>query len=299
MRAGEKGFLLLTCDLGNPDRKPLTVAQFRGLTKRMQDTHEQDLDREVLPEDLMALGYSREMSHHIVSLLNEEDLLNYYLRSAKKKNIGVLTRISEDYPHVLRIKLGMDAPASIWYQGDLSILNRRAVALVGSREILEDNSAFAAEVGYQAAKQGYALISGNARGADKIAQAACLENDGFVISIVADELAGKPQHPNLLYLSEMGYNHSFSAQRAISRNRLIHAIPEKTFVAQCDYRIGGTWDGTAKNLQNHWSDVFCFADDSAAMAALQDMGAFMITSEDLKDIASLSGNELNFLTAGD
>ena len=36
MTGAERGFLLLTSHLGTPLRRPLTVAQFRVLTERMQ-----------------------------------------------------------------------------------------------------------------------------------------------------------------------------------------------------------------------------------------------------------------------
>ena len=35
MNNKERGFLLLTGHLGNPERKPLTVAQFRNLANRV------------------------------------------------------------------------------------------------------------------------------------------------------------------------------------------------------------------------------------------------------------------------
>ena len=64
-----------------------------------------------------------------------------------------------------------------------------AVALVGSRELRAENRKFAAAVGYRAAEEGLTLVSGNARGADRTAQEACLAAGGRVISIVADELS--------------------------------------------------------------------------------------------------------------
>ena len=36
MTPREQGFLLLTSRLGDPERKPLTVAQFRTLAKQVQ-----------------------------------------------------------------------------------------------------------------------------------------------------------------------------------------------------------------------------------------------------------------------
>lgn len=175
----------------------------------------------------------------------------------------------------------------MWYKGDLSILNMPTLALVGSRDLRPKNQAFAREMGRQAALQGYALVSGNARGADQEAQNACLQAGGKVISVVADALAGHPEKKNILYISEDDFDTAFSAQRALSRNRIIHSLGQMTFVAQCGYQSGGTWDGTVKNLRFAWSGVYCFADGSPAQHLLEDMGAQIIEMTDLQDFSRL------------
>ena len=139
------------------------------------------------------------------------------------------------------------------------------------------------------------LVSGNARGADRAAQNSCLEQGGKVISIVADELWKQPKRENMLYISEDGFEEAFSAQRALSRNRVIHALGLKTFVAQSGLKTGGTWDGTVKNLRMNWSPVFCFDDGSEAMELLFQMGAGSVTMEALVSIYDISQNQINFI----
>ena len=288
MNAQEKGFLLLTAKLGNPDRKCLTAAQFRELALRVREREIDDPDRQLCQEDLYALGYGAEMANRIVSLLSEEAEVKKYIYAGVRKQCHVTTRISTEYPPILRAKLGQNAPACLWMRGDLDILDTPAIALVGSRELSEENRRFAREVGYQAACQGYTLISGNARGADREAQESCLAQGGKVISVVSDSLLDKPKQKNLLYLSEEGYDLPFSVRRALSRNRLIHALPTHgVFVAQCDLHTGGTWDGTEKNLKNNWSTVYCFEDQSPAQVELCRRGAEAVRLSDLGDIYAL------------
>jgi len=162
---------------------------------------------------------------------------------------------------------------------------------VGSRDLKDENRAFAEEVGRQAALQGYVLVSGNARGADKAAQNACLALGGRVISVVADELAKQPLLERVLYLSEDGYGEGFSSQRALSRNRVIHALGTRTFVAQSGLKMGGTWDGTVKNLRFGWSGVWCYDDGSEAVKLLSQMGANLIKVEELSSFYDLQENE--------
>ena len=295
MNAPEKGFLLLTSHLGDQNRKPLSMAQHRTLAQRMQTMERPVEDRDLDVYDLIALGYSRDMGERILGLLAQEELLEYYISRGKRQDCVPVTRISADYPHILHHRLGLDSPGCLWAKGDLSLLNTPAISLVGSRDLLQENRRFAEEVGIQAAQQGLTLVSGNARGADKTAQNACLSAGGRVISIVADELAKHPGQENILYVSEDGFDEPFSAQRAISRNRCIHAMGRMVFVAQATLRKGGTWDGTVKNLRHGWSSVACFRDGSEAMAELEQMGAYLLDCADLMDLGNLCETSDNFL----
>lgn len=295
MTGRSRGFLLLTSHLGNPERKVLTAAQLRTLAQRMKDFAMDDPDRDLQESDLQALGYGAEMAQRILDLLSGEDLLEYYLRRGAKAGCSPIPRISSLYPPVLRQRLGEEVPGCLWAKGDLELLNNPMISLVGSRDLNSKNVEFAAEAGRQAALQGYTLVSGNARGSDRTAQEACLEAGGKVISIVADDLSAHPLRSGVLYLSEEDFDAEFSAQRALSRNRCIHALGEKVLVAQCSFRHGGTWDGTVKNLRFGWSPVFCFDDGSPASALLQQMGANPVSMEALSDLNALYPSEDNFL----
>jgi predicted Rossmann fold nucleotide-binding protein DprA/Smf involved in DNA uptake len=158
---------------------------------------------------------------------------------------------------------------------------------VGSRDLLPENEAFARQAGREAARQGYVLISGNARGADRTAQNAAIAAGGAVISILADRLTDHVPVGNVLLLSEEGFDLEFSSQRALSRNRCIHALGEIAIVAQSSLYTGGTWDGSVKNLRFGWSPLYIFDDGSESMNLLEQMGAVKIGFENLKDLNDL------------
>ncbi len=287
MTGAERGFLLLGSRLGNPERRPLSTAQLRNLAARVRLSQRPSQERELEIKDLAALGYASDEARRILALLAEEDALEHYLRKSRKIGCVPLTWISNGYPSVLRERLGADSPAVLWTKGDISILDGPKLALVGSRDIAAKNRAFAAEVGRQAALQGYTLVSGNARGADRTAQRACLQHGGRVISIVADELNKQPEQQGVLYISEEDFDAAFTAQRAHSRNRVIHALADKVFVAQSGLAEGGTWAGTVKNLRCGWSPVFCFQDASEAVCQLEQLGAVCIDIDALVNVDSL------------
>ena len=178
--------------------------------------------------------------------------------------------------------------ANLW-QLD-AVRRARTILLYAAFGAEADLSGFAA----QAARQGYALISGNARGADSVAQAACLEAGGWVISVVADSLEERCPGSHQLFLSEEDFDELFSVPRALHRNRVIHAMGAATFVAQCTFGRGGTWDGSVQNLHRQWTPLYCFRDGSKAAAELAQMGACLVGQEELSDFTRLPVGQLGF-----
>lgn len=295
MTPREEGFLLLTSFLGDPARKPLSTARFRELTKKVRLMEKPTRDAELTEQDLKQIGCSAEESCKILHLLSQTEQLSWYVNRGREDGCYPITRVSPGYPPQLRKNLSLEAPGVLWAKGDVALLSKPRIALVGSRDLQEENREFAQEVGLQAAKQGYALVSGDARGADRVAQEACLASGGQVIAVVSDALKDHKEKNGVLYLCPDGFDMPFTSYRALQRNWIIHALAEKTFVAQCTLKKGGTWDGSSRNLQNCWSELFCFNDNSPASRELSDMGAVLVSKSDLQDISALQFSVKSFL----
>ena len=287
MNPREAGFLLLGSCLGDPARRPLTPPQLQRLAARVRLHPIPGADEEELtPAHLFKLGCSHSEAEHIVSLLSETDRLSAYLDRAGALGLQCLTRANPRYPRRLMRALGDRAPSVLWFDGNLDLLQRTGLSLVGSRELRPENRAFAQAAGLQMARQGYVLVSGGTRGADAAAQASCLTGGGQVIAVLAGPLTGA-SHRNLLLCCEDSFDLPFSPARALSRNRLIHILGEKTLVAQAAFGSGGTWAGATENLRRGWSPVFCFTDGSPGAKALLERGATGVTISQLTDFSSL------------
>ena len=85
MTSREKGFLLLTSHLGDPSRKVLTVAQLRNLAGRARELEITDPNRQMIPQDLIQLGYAPEMAERILDLLSDKEQLEYYLHRGARQ----------------------------------------------------------------------------------------------------------------------------------------------------------------------------------------------------------------------
>lgn len=287
MNPREVGFLLLGSCLGDPARRPLTPPQLQRLAARVRLHPIPGAgEEELTPAHLFKLGCSHSEAEHIVSLLSETDRLSAYLDRAGALGLQCLTRANPRYPRRLMRALGDRAPSVLWFDGNLDLLQRTGLSLVGSRELRPENRAFAQAAGLQMARQGYVLVSGGARGADAAAQASCLTGGGQVIAVLAGPLTGA-SHRNLLLCCEDSFDLPFSPARALSRNRLIHILGEKTLVAQAAFGSGGTWAGATENLRRGWSPVFCFTDGSPGAKALLERGATGVTISQLTDFSSL------------
>lgn len=292
MTGAEKGLMMLCCQLGNESVRTMTYRQFHGLRKRIEELH-CPADKELTESDLRSVGIPSDLAVQILRMLDRERELETYLVRASQYGIYPITRLHQDYPRILEQRLKGTAPTVLFCKGDASMLKQSCVSLVGSRKIEEANRRFAWRVGELAAKEGFCLVSGGAAGADRSAQDACLQNGGRVVVFTPDRLDKQPENDKILYCSENGWDLGFTAQRALSRNRLIHAMGEKTFVAQCSPGQGGSWRGAEENLKNGYSRLFVYWDESEGAISLLRNGAVEVT--ELHSIRELKTGQQSFL----
>lgn len=257
--------LLLCCQLGQTVQ-PLSPQEFYILSEALRPYPDIPLSW----DSLDALGYSYAFRCRVMQLVDREEVLMDYVRAAPE--IQPIWPGHADYP--LRLELLEEAmPPALFCKGDPDLLLTPAIAVVGSRAPLEKNAAFAHAVGRQIAREGFTLVSGNARGVDSIAQEACLAEGGRVIAFVPDQLRNYPERKHVLYVSDEGYDRFFTAQRALRRNLYIHALGQLCFVAQCAKTAGGTWQGSTDNLRHLRSPLYIYNDGSPGCLALQRLGA--------------------------
>ncbi|MBQ3216445.1 MAG: DNA-processing protein DprA [Oscillospiraceae bacterium] len=289
MQGAERSLLLLRCRLGETVQ-PLSQREYDQLFTVLREYGPvPDPEREIDEEVLCGLGFSPELAQRISRLLSRPKQPEEYLEPVP--DVSVLTRISPAFPRKLGV-LGGECPAALFCRGDVSLFQEPCVSLVGSRLLFERGKRFAQRIGRMAAEEGYVLVSGNAPGADRAAQEACLEAGGRVIAFVPDALGDCPVTKNVLYVSDEGHDCSFTSGRALRRNHYIHAMGDKTFVAQCPKPFGGTWSGAEYNLRRGLSGVYVLNDGSEGALALGELGAVLLEDEPAS-IAELRPSQLS------
>jgi DNA processing protein len=152
----------------------------------------------------------------------------------------ILVPDDPDFPAPLRTI--PDAPPVLFALGDLGLLQRPALAVVGSRDHSAYGQAVARGVAMLAARVGLVVVSGMARGLDAVAQSTALDAGGTTIGVLGNGLGVVyPAANRLLYervtaggllLSEFPPGERPHAGSFPRRNRLISGLARVTLVVE-------------------------------------------------------------------
>ncbi|MBI5244010.1 MAG: DNA-protecting protein DprA [Elusimicrobia bacterium] len=178
------------------------------------------------------------------------------------KAVWVACRADDHYPQRLRQHLRSQAPPILYGIGNRRLLEAGGLAVVGSRNVDEDGSDFAVEASRRAAACGMSIISGGARGVDRIAMDAALQADGTVVGVMADNLLKMSLRPDIrdairrqqvTLVSPYSPEAEWNVGNAMGRNKHIYALSDFALVVSADFQKGGTWEGAVEELrrENH------------------------------------------------
>jgi len=179
--------------------------------------------------------------------------------------IWCVTRVEDSYPSRLKNSLKHQAPPVLFGAGDSSISGRPAIGIVGSRNIDESGTNFARRLGEVCARSSVAVVSGGARGTDRIAMQGALDAGGYAVGILADSLSKTIRQNDvrslitdgrLVLLTPYRPDNGFSIGGAMGRNKIINAASDYYVVVSSDYEKGGTWAGAIEALKAAWCPLF-------------------------------------------
>ena len=97
-------------------------------------------------------------------------------------NIITVKKGDKNYPESL-LTIG-DAPEILYCIGNLSLMQKRCIAVVGSRKCTEYGKQTAMKIGKTAAQNGVVIVSGMAKGIDSFAHLGALRNGGETIAVL-------------------------------------------------------------------------------------------------------------------
>jgi len=271
--------LLLCSTLALPQSdsapKPLSRTEWNDLARAIRDSR---LERPGALLGATSADVSRELaisetfSQRIRLLLDRGAQLAIERERLASRGIWALTRADERYPARLKERLKALAPPVLFGAGTLETLNRTSLAVVGSRDVDEAGAAFAATLGRLCAESQLSVVSGAARGVDRMAVEGALGHGGRAVAVLADSLEEFLKRRDvrdpvlderLTVLTPSHPASRFTAAAAMGRNKLIYGLGSWAVVVSSALDAGGTWAGATENLSAGWTPLFVRDGDEA------------------------------------
>lgn len=211
-----------------------------------------------------------------------------------------------------RLREVPDAPAVLYCRGDASLLANHAVAVVGSRLSSRAGRGVAADIAYSLSSAGVTVVSGLARGIDREAHVAALEEVGSTIGVLGTgiDVVYPPEHADVfarmestgLLLSEYAPGTLPLPGHFPVRNRIISGLSVGVLVVEAAARSGSLI--TARLALEQGREVYAVPGPATAQytcgcRGLIEQGARPVSTaeEVLADLAPVLGMELAALAA--
>ena len=258
---------LLLCGRFGKERdgaNPLTDSEYNRLALWLQRQGMRPAD--LLSEDSQHLLEKAGLpipESRLRSLLGRGTAMALAVENWANKGLWVLSRSDKRYPQRLKSRK-KPAPPILYGVGDIELLSKGGLAIVGSRDVDEEALDFCRKVALSCAKQEMQVVSGGARGVDTEATTAALEAGGSAVGVLPGGLAraavrGKYraaiQESRLALVSPYDPGSGFNVGHAMQRNRHIYALADYGLVVSSSFGKGGTWSGAVEALK-HGEPVF-------------------------------------------
>jgi len=181
------------------------------------------------------------------------------LKAAKAAKARLLCLGSADYPSMLADL--PDAPPLLWAIGDMSILHRKMIALVGARNCSSLGARMARALADGLGANGHVVVSGLARGIDTAAHKAALETGTVAVMAGGVDVIYPAENTDLardialrgLRLSEQPMGVTPQARHFPRRNRIISGLAQAVVVVEAAAKSGSLI--TARDALDQGRDV--------------------------------------------
>jgi DNA processing protein len=158
----------------------------------------------------------------------------------------VLISSDEQYPPLLREIY--DPPLVLYVKGELTVKDKNAVAMVGSRMTTHYGIETARKLAYQLAYTGVTVVSGGARGIDTAAHQGALSGKGRTVAVLGTgiNLVAPPENADLFeriaangaVITQFPFNRPADKQSFPIRNRIVAGMTLGTVVVEANLSSG-------------------------------------------------------------
>ncbi len=228
-----------------------------------------------------------------------------YLHQLETDGIKWVSIFDKTYPKSLaQIE---NAPVVLYYKGDLSVLRKKAIAVVGSRKMTGYGRLVTESLTEELVAAGLAIVSGLARGVDTIAHRSAIKSGGKTVAVLGGGLKhiypsenvslAREIEQNGVVLSEFAPDETAYLGNFPARNRIISALSLGVLVTEADLDSGSLI--TARLALEQGKEVFAVpgpinSDLSRGPVSLIKNGAVCVSNiEDILDILGIAVSNTN------
>jgi len=196
-------------------------------------------------EKLLSGGYDSIKYEKLISSLHRING-DQVLAEIEKHQARLITPIDDDWPNQLNDLAA--PPIALIVKGNLSALNQKSLAIVGTRNPTSYGARIAGDFAAGFADREWAIVSGGAYGIDSFAHKGALIAEGVTVAVIASGIdINYPAGNTRLFaeICETGamVTEFMPGQRALphrflTRNRLIAALSKATLVVEAAFRSG-------------------------------------------------------------
>lgn len=166
------------------------------------------------------------------------------IKAAKVAQARLLCLGGADYPKALTDIA--DAPPLLWAIGDVALLNRPVIALVGARNASSLGTRMARALAHDLGAKGFVIASGLARGVDTAAHIASLNTGTVAVMAGGVEVIYPSENTNLaldiakqgVRISEQPMGVTPQARHFPRRNRIISGVAQAVVVVEAAAKSG-------------------------------------------------------------
>jgi len=195
----------------------------------------------------------------LISVRSNVPNYSFLVESLLEQGFSLIPINSEEYSKTLKENLKIkQAPPLLYVKGNKKILNEPSVAVVGSRNASEISLEFTRNIAKRCAQDYRVVVSGFARGVDKLALDSSIELNGHSIIVLPQGIltfsSGFKKYyqqivtGDVLVVSTFHPKVPWSVGLAMNRNIYIYGLAKEIYVAESDSK-GGTWAGVMDGLR--------------------------------------------------
>lgn len=263
----------------------LTLAEYNQFTNYLQE-------QECSPSDLLGptgidlIQGSRPLDpSRIERLLDRRSTLEEACRRWRYSGVCVISRADQSYPKRLKDRLRRDCPPLLFGSGEVNLLGRGGLAIVGSEAANVDLSNFAQETGRLAADGGCVLVSGGFTRIEKAALRGAQEAGGGVVTHsretleptkVSQGIRGKDSRMGFVAVSDRDPTLSRGGAYGSTDRRLVPLLADAVLVVEAESEQDYPWSTVAEQLRGPRPGrvfVRVSQDASQGLTSLRKMGA--------------------------